>query len=416
LGSRRRLVLLRFRKEGHLVQRQMCTFAQTIAAEPELSVDVISSSAEFLASQEQWDRLVAHSPIDHPFMSHVWLTTWWEAFSKREELRIFVVKSAGEWIAAAPMMIRRTSMYGVPVHRLEALVNSHSPRFEFPVRSRHSEVYEAFWRAFSDPSAPWDVVVLPQFVATSQTLTALETITDSAGWQSGRWIGPPSPYVPLNCDYDELLGRLKAKERSNLRRRFNKLAELGDIEMEVVKAPSAVVRAISDGMRIEAAAWKARAGTAIISDLPVQHFYSTFAERAADRGWIKLAFLRVNGKRIAFHYILDVDGVVYDMKMGYDPHHHTYAPGHTLLTMILRDACESGRREFDFLGTDDAWKLVWTRDVRAHEWLFLFRDSYRGRLLYYLKFGVVPKLRQNEWLRRLMKGVRSSGLKQNVIH
>src|SRR5689334_16994598 len=110
LGGNRRLVLLRFRKEGHLVQRQVCTLAQRIAAEPELSVDVISNPAEFLALREQWDSLVANSSIDHPFMSHVWLTTWWESFAKREALRVFVVKRAGEWVAAAPMMLHSTWM------------------------------------------------------------------------------------------------------------------------------------------------------------------------------------------------------------------------------------------------------------------------------------------------------------------
>jgi CelD/BcsL family acetyltransferase involved in cellulose biosynthesis len=263
-------------------------------------------------------------------------------------------------------------------------------------------VYKALWQQFSAPSAPWDVIVLSQFLSTSPALEACEKFAQADGWRTGRWQSRPSPFIPLRCEYDDLLARLKTKERYNLRRRFNKLAELGEIDMEVIESRSAVAAAMADGLKIEAAAWKGRAGTAIISDSAVQQFYLKFAEQAADLGWLKLTFLRVNGKRIAFHYILDTGGIVYGMKMGYDPEYNTYAPGHTLLTLILQYACDNGRREFDFLGTDDAWKMVWTKETRTQPWLFLFRDGVKGRLLHRLKFSVIPAVRRNERLMRLL--------------
>ena len=151
--------------------------------------------------------------------------------------------------------------------------------------------------------------------------------------------------------------------------------------------------ATEDGLRIEAAAWKGRQGTAIISDPAATEFYTRLAEREAELGQLRLSFLRVGGKRISFSYILCSDRKLYGVKIGYDPEYHTYSPGNLLLNLILQDACAGRLREYDFLGVDDEWKLDWTKSARGYRWLFLFRNGLRPRFLHCLKFSVVPMIK-----------------------
>jgi CelD/BcsL family acetyltransferase involved in cellulose biosynthesis len=378
-----------------LAQQQVCTFAQTLpVAEHGLSIDVISDRNEFLASQGEWDRLVEEAGVCHPFMSHAWLKTWWEAFGADNDLRIFVVKANSEWIAVAPMMIRKTTMYGVRVRRLEALYNPHTTRYDFPIRERHDEVVRALWKAFSKASEPWDAVVLQQFPSTSPILDAMESLAKQSGWRTGRWPGPSAPFVELGCDFTGLLRRLKKKERHNLRRCYNNLASIDEIRLEVISDHSQVAAAMKDGLRIESLGWKGTAGSAMASDPRVEQFYLGLAERSAQLGWLKLAFLRVGRKLIAFLYMLDVGGVLYAMKVGYDPEYRNYSPGQLLLMLVLKQACEEGRREFDFQGEKERWKLVWTRDSRPHPWLFMFKDRLRSRLLHHAKFALLPAIRR----------------------
>ena len=284
-------------------------------------------------------------------------------------------------------------MYGVPIRRLEALHNHHTPRCEFPVRDHNPHAYRLLWRAMSDPEGGWDAVLLQQFAEDSPTLTMLERLAEQDGWHTGRWIGAASPFIPLNCDYDSLFTRLKHREQYNLRKRYAKLSAIGDVQLEVVKTPSEIAAAMRDGLRIEAAAWKEQAGTAIASDPHVRQFYVRFAERAAQLGHLRLAFLRFDGKRIAFFYLLDSGDVVYAMKVGYDPEYGPYSPGQMLLMLILKEACDQGRQEFDFQGTAERWKLVWTTESRRYPWLFMFRDRWRSRLLHRAKFVVLPAVR-----------------------
>jgi hypothetical protein len=159
--------------------------------------------------------------------------------------------------------------------------------------------------------------------------------------------------------------------------------------VEVITDRDAVDEAIREGLRIEAAAWKGERGTAILSDPSVTDFYICLARREADLGQLRLSFLRVGGKRIAFNYLLQNGNKLYAVKIGYDPQYHTYSPGNMLLNLILKDACARGVQEYDLLGGDDDWKFEWTKEIREHRWLFLFRPRIWPRVLHYLKFGVV---------------------------
>jgi CelD/BcsL family acetyltransferase involved in cellulose biosynthesis len=396
LGRGCGLFLLYYGKERRLDQQPICAPSPAASLiSPDLKVELISDPEEFLRLRDAWDGLLSKCAIPHPFMSHLWIRTWWESFGTSEQLRIFVVKAGAKWVAVAPMMVRRGRMYGIPIRRLEALYNPHTTRYEFPIRARHDDVHRALWNAFSESDGGWDAVVLQQFPEKSASLDIFQRFARRDGWSTGRWTGPASPYIALGCTYDDVLNRLTNKERYNLRRRYNNLAAHGEIELEIIADRTQVFDALQDGLRIEAAAWKGSAGTAMISSPQVRHFYSKLAERAADRGWLRLAFLRVGGKRIAFLYMLDTRGVSYAMKVGYDPEYHRHSPGHLLLTLVLKDACERGCREFDFQGAKEKWKLVWTRESRTHPWLFLFRDRLRPRLLHHAKFAVLPALRRS---------------------
>lgn len=376
-----------------MAQQQVCTLAQNATSRPDLTLEVISDPELFAKLREPWDRLVSLSDAAHPYISHAWVSSWWQCFGAGNELRVFIVKSGQEWVAAAPMMIRRTTMYHVPIRRLESLYNHHTPRCEFPVLEQHPEVYGLLWRAISNPDAEWDAVLLQQFNDHSRTLKALQEFAEHDGWLTGKWTGPPSPFIPLNCEYDELFNRLRPREQSNLRKRFAKLSALGPVQLEIVSSASEIDAAIHDGLRIEAAAWKQQAGTAIVSDPQVRDFYTLFAERAAQAGLLRLAFLKLANDRIAFFYLLDSGSVVYALKVGYDPQYHAYSPGHMLLMLILKQACAHNRRQFDFQGTAERWKLVWTTEARHYPWLFMFRNTWRTRFLHRAKFVVLPAVR-----------------------
>jgi CelD/BcsL family acetyltransferase involved in cellulose biosynthesis len=375
-----------------LVQEQVLTQTQVLTRIDPV-VEVIRDFERFKSIGPEWDRLVDRWGLDRVFLSHTWFCTWWEAFGAGKELHIVTVRHGGHLVAAAPMMRSRTGMYGFNVDRIESIYNPHTPRYDFIVGNyQDADLYRMIWDELRERSG-CDLVVLTQIPNGSNTMPSLEMLGQQSGWLTGQWIAPSSPFISLREGYEAFLNSLRDGSRYNLAKRYARLSKLGTIEIEIVKDPKAVPEALKDGLRIEAAAWKGREGTAIVSDSAVAEFYVRLAEREADLGRLRLAFLVVGGKRIAFSYLLQSKNKLYAVKIGYDPEYHAFSPGNMLLNLVLKHACAEGIDEYDFLGVDDEWKYEWTKQERKHRWLFLFRNRPRLRLLHYLKFSLAPAVK-----------------------
>jgi GNAT acetyltransferase-like protein len=391
-------LLLRHWKEGCLVEEQVVTQTQELGCE-RFQTEVVRGLQGFLALASEWNRLASESVVDSMFLSHTWFQTWWESFGAGNELHIVTVRERGVLRAVAPMMRTRTPIYGLKLDTIQAIYNPHTPRYDFIVGgNQDAQLYRAIWGSLRSEEQA-DAIVVTQVPNASRTTSMIEQLGKRDGWITGQWQAPSSPFISLVAGYEGFVNSLKNSSRYNLRKRYDRLKKKGAVDVEVVANLNEVSEAMADGLRIEAAAWKGKHGTAIISDPAVAEFYVRLAERQAELEQVRLAFLRVGAKRIAFNYLLRGEKKLYGVKIGYDPAYHMYSPGNMLLNLILQQACAEGIEEYDFLGADEEWKFEWTGKRREHRWLFLFRDRLPNRLLHRLKFNVAPALKP--WLKRL---------------
>lgn len=362
-------------------------------ANVELRVDVISDPRTFREMGSSWNALVDQAGLDHPFMYHEWLLTWWECFGQGLDLYIIAVRSGKDLIALAPLIVRHRKMFGVMTRRIEAIYNDHTPRFDFIVARHHALVYRTIWAHLLQQKDRWDVVLLFQIPEGSGTFDEMAALAQADGYSTGVWSPSASPYIELGMGFQDFMKNLKGHHRRNIRSRFERLSTLSSVTMEMVTSRADLPEALRDAIRIEAAGWKGRQGTAIESDPAVAEFYKRLAERAANRGWLRLIFLKLGDRRIAMDYALSWNHKLYGVKIGYDPEFHTYSPGNLLLYLILQHACTAGHTEYEFLGADDAWKQDWSRVRRRHHWLYIFQKNARAQFVFSLKFGLIPAIK-----------------------
>jgi len=168
------------------------------------------------------------------------------------------------------------------------------------------------------------------------------------------------------------------------------LTRLGAPALEVLSDRGAIEAACEEAWRLESSGWKRESGTAITSDPAVHRFYTLLVERGTAAGWLQLLFLTVDGRRIATCYGACFQGRLFLFKTGYDPEFATGAPFKILTYFAIREAYKEGLTEVDFLGDAEPWKLEWTSTSRGHDWVFVFADTIRARLLHSLKFRWLP--------------------------
>lgn len=365
----------------------------------DLRVETISDFPAFLALEPVWNGLVDQAGLSYPFLTHEWVRTWWESFGAGHHLHILLVRDATGPIAIAPLMLSREHRYGLAVRRLGIIANVHSPRSEFILAARPADACRAIWRHLAGQARQWDVLELCQLPPGSSLLEDLPSLAAADGFLLGRWHAGESPYVPLDSwpSWDAYLDGLDRKHRYNLRNRMKRLAKLGEVRLEVVDSERGLAEAVEEGFRIEAAAWKGRAGTAMGSRPELRQFYGTVAQRLAARGWLRFHFLTLDGRRIAFGYSVCRDNRLYLIKPGYLPDYAQYSPCNLMCALVLQEAFAQGITEYDFLGVADAWKLEWTSRARPHTWLYVFPPRWRLRLLHLLKFRLIRGLQERRW-------------------
>jgi CelD/BcsL family acetyltransferase involved in cellulose biosynthesis len=261
-------------------------------------------------------------------------------------------------------------------------------------------VYRSLWNHLRGDRG-WDFLELSQLRADSATLAALTRLARRDGCATGVWHGEHSPYIPFSGTFETFFSRLGNSHRSELRRRMKRLQERGAVCLEEVSEAAQIDTALNEGFRIEAAAWKAHTATAISSAPEVEAFYRAIARSAAAAGVLRLIFLTVDGKRIAFAFALHYCRKLYALKTGYDPEYSYYSPYNLLCYLVYQKGFERGLDEYEFLGNNEAWKLVWTKLTRRHDWLYVFARRPRAHLFYLIKFRWLPLLQRQPFYRRL---------------
>lgn len=373
----------------------------TIAAATQYRIETIADARGLAGIKPEWDALLARTGADRLFLSHEWITSWWECFGSGKTLQILLVRKGAALAGIAPLMRGDRRMFGINARCVQALYNPHTPRFDFIVDpSESAGVYRCIWNHLRADTG-WDFLEIAQLRADSATLSALAEQARQDRYPTGVWHGEQSPYLPFTGTFKKYFSQLSNKHRGHVRRRWNRLCERGEVRLEQISSPEEIESALNEGFSIEAAAWKAQTGTAIKSAPEVETFYRLFARRAAAMGALRLTFLTVGGNRIAFAYGLCYQNKFYVLKAGYDPKYSYYSPCNLLCYLHLQDGFACGLEEYDFLGNNETWKLAWARQVRRQDWLYVFAPRPRARLLYLIKFRWLPPLQRLSVYRRL---------------
>jgi CelD/BcsL family acetyltransferase involved in cellulose biosynthesis len=219
-------------------------------------------------------------------------------------------------------------------------------------------------------------------------------VAASRGFPVGAWESQRSPFLHLPATEDELQGRVSSQLRSTARRRQRQMEKRGAVRFESLDGGD-LVSSLNDFFSIERSGWKGRDGTACAQDEQTRVFYTRLAGLAAQRDWLALSRLTLDGETIAFQYGMTYAGNYLLPKLAFREEFREFSPGLVLMHEVLRRCITRQVTKIDFLGSDDEWKTRWSPAVLPHSWLYIFRRNLKGRLLQQVKFTWGP------WFKRL---------------
>ncbi len=195
------------------------------------TVDVVTDYDAFIALEAEWNDAVERARVPHPFLSHEWVRTWWDAFST-PTTRLLYPGRARQRPRDGDRALRcatRRAMYGIPARRVRFIHNDHTPRTDMIIADDADASYQAIWRALRTDREGWDVLLLGQLERDSKTHQAFREFAAAERLRTGTWRSSDSPYLPITGTWDAYLNSLPAKFRSNLRNRLSRLTKIGPV-------------------------------------------------------------------------------------------------------------------------------------------------------------------------------------------
>jgi CelD/BcsL family acetyltransferase involved in cellulose biosynthesis len=242
----------------------------------------------------------------------------------------------------------------------------------------------------NDPQLP-RIAALEAMITDSPTMDALRRVLASRGTEPCTLEVFQRPKLEAGVDGKTYLEKaLSSSSRKKLRQHRRRLGEKGALTSGVISEPGQVRDALEDFMRIEAAGWKGRQGTALLCDPRNAAFIRKSMPAMAERGRASIHALYLDGKPISMQLVVRAGGAAFTWKTAYDESYQEFSPGMLLLedytTAFLADKSIT---HVDSCAHDDSgYMSVWTgRQPIADIWI----DTSRGGSL---SFKVTSRLQK----------------------
>jgi CelD/BcsL family acetyltransferase involved in cellulose biosynthesis len=314
------------------------------------------------ALSEDWDGL-ADRLAAAPFLRPGWIAAWWRAFG-RGRLEVLTARDGDSLDALLPVAMRYRAA--------TSPTNYHTPEFALLQIGAASGVVLA-----AELFARGSGLVSLRFLRRSPNeLDVLTAAADAARYRILVRTDARLPFVRINGDWSSYERALSGNLRRDIGRCKRGLRRWGAVRLEV----SNTTAALPEAFAIESAGWKGARKTAMASRPKTARFYTEIAEWAARRDSLRLIFLRVDDRAIAFHLAIEEGGAYFPLKGGFDPAFRAYSPGKLIIHATLERAFALGLVRYEFLGGEEDYKRRWATGLADRLVFQAFGPTVTGRV------------------------------------
>jgi CelD/BcsL family acetyltransferase involved in cellulose biosynthesis len=190
-----------------------------------------------------------------------------------------------------------------------------------------------------------------------------------------------------NCDHlaiatvEDLHGHLSGNLRSKLRKWHRRLERRGPVSFERYDQPEQLDQAYHEFLEVESSGWKGVDGerTALKLIPAKREFYRRLLHNFAGFSTAAVCLMRLDGRAVAGQVLLESEGTIYQLKIGYDESYASCAPGNLLLDHVLKTAAQrSGIHTYNLV-SGAQWHRRWRAASEARYRITLYRRTFTGR-------------------------------------
>jgi len=326
-----------------------------------IRVEPFQTPSAFDQLAEEWDTLLRRSAMDTIFLTPAYQRTWWRHLGQGD-LLLLAVREGEELVGVAPLFL--TEQEGRRVLQTVGCVEV-SDYLDWVLAPGREEEVLAALLDFLNGSLTWDAIDLCNIHRDSPTLALFPALARGRGWSVRTEVQEVCPVVDLPETWEAYLASLGRKDRHELRRKMRRAEAMEGLRWYIVGPEHDLETEMEAFLRLMAASTSDKA--AFLTP-PMRAFFKELARATFEAGWLQLAFLEVEGRRIAsyLNFVYDNRILVYNSGLDWQTY-PSLGAGIVLTGFLIRHAIEEGREAYDFLRGSEPYKhRLGGKDVTVH--------------------------------------------------
>ena len=352
----------------------------------------------FASLRTEWNALASECARPSVFLTHEWFDAAWQWKGRDSSLCALCARRAGRLVGALPLVrsVRRSRSGSRRVMEFLSVPDTQLCDVLVLPADRDA-VVESFASSLELSQRDWDVLDLGYLPEGSVAQTALMPSFHRRRHRVAVEDAGSNPYIDLQGEWEAYYSTRSRslKKANNLA--ANRIGKAGEVRIDwhepgiftATQVPGIVDKLAS----ISGRSWKRETGNSLDHPGP-QAFIRQLSALAAQRNWLSVWTLGLNGTPVAMEYQLVFDGDVHALRSDFDAGLGEISPGsHLNRQLIERLFC--GRFGRYYMGPgENAYKLRWTNQSEALHRATVYARTARGRLAGAVDLQLAPLARR----------------------
>ncbi|MBN2044952.1 MAG: GNAT family N-acetyltransferase [Anaerolineales bacterium] len=324
-----------------------------------IELEIIRSHQSWNALSAPWNRLLAKSVTDVPFLRHEFLLAWWQhrgggEWGADDQLYVILGRDAsGELVGALPLFLSKNHA-GLPV--LIGLGSIEIADFlDLLALPEHLAAFlDAALAHLTGPDAPaWEALELFNLLEASPSLAALSSAAEKHALTFSQQRLQPAPRIALPETFEAYMEGLDGRyRREMLRKMRNALRYFIPVTITKVESGddlSAEMEGFITMMREEA-------DKNAFLNQAMEAQMQAIARAGFDHGWLDLRFMLVGREKAAGYFNFVYNNQVWVYNSAKAEKFASLSPGISLMGLLIEEAIQAGYSDFDLMRGDEEYK------------------------------------------------------------
>ncbi len=336
------------------------------------------------------------------FQTFEWQRTWWNVFGERNpnaKLLIIALHGDGVLKAVAPFFIETLNLLpGLSIRRLSFIGRDISDYLDAIAEPGCVvPLTKALARHVLSGSDSPDVISLGEIPSGSAFLPAFEHELRSYAYSCETFVSSHCPKTGLKETWDSTLESFSRKHRKDISYEIRNIQRNFNVAFEETTDAEHLPADMDEFITLHQERWRLAGHPGVFADSEQARFHRAVAPVLHARGWLFLAFLSLDDKRVAVNYGFKFKDTLSTYLNGMTDLDRVskYSPGKVLHSYSIMRACELRCSVYDFMRGRERYKYAFDaidyennsiagykgRTARTISGAILLKESFARRVL-----------------------------------